>query len=278
MATVDAEVNGKPVDARLEEDATVEMMDGSRALAAINRAELDTQILTAKAHPRSITAFMRSAHELATLDQETAGTMFYVLPRRGEDGKKIEGPSIRMAEIVAYAWGNIRVQARIGSIDDKMVTAVGMCFDIERNIAASVEVKRGITKSNGKRYSDDMVRVTCQAAMAIAYREAVFKVVPRSLFKSIYESARAASVGDAATHDQLRKDWLAWFEGKGITFDRVLAMLGRKGIEDINVDDLIALRGIKNALKEGDTTLEDLFPDPKADKRAPSPLNDRVKG
>jgi hypothetical protein len=58
--------------------------------------------------------------------------MFYKLPR---GGKKIEGPSVRMAEVVAYSWGNLRVDARIATGGAKTVTAVGTAFDLERNVA-----------------------------------------------------------------------------------------------------------------------------------------------
>ena len=46
---------------------------------------------------------------------------FYVLRRRGANGQEnvIEGLSVRMAEIIAGAWGNIRVQTRITGNDGK---------------------------------------------------------------------------------------------------------------------------------------------------------------
>ena len=45
-------------------------------------AELDVQISTAKAYPRSIAKFQKDALTFATVDEETAGSMFYVLPKR----------------------------------------------------------------------------------------------------------------------------------------------------------------------------------------------------
>src|SRR5690606_17376874 len=71
------------------------------ALSELTRAEIDMQIATAKRYPRSLTQFKESAMEMACLDEETAASMFYVLPR---DGKKIEGPSVRLAEVVGSAF------------------------------------------------------------------------------------------------------------------------------------------------------------------------------
>ena len=46
---------------------------------------------------------------MATLDEDTAGTMFYVLPgRKKKDGTKskaIEGPRVRLAEVISASVG-----------------------------------------------------------------------------------------------------------------------------------------------------------------------------
>src|SRR5688500_14733606 len=97
----------------LEADTTVTeltALEGGDALAALNRSEIDMQISTAKKYPRSVTRFKRDVESLACLDEETAATMFYSLPR---GGKNIIGPSVRFAEVVASSWGNIRSGARV---------------------------------------------------------------------------------------------------------------------------------------------------------------------
>ena len=81
-----------------EEPREVEVVHGdvigSAALAALNRSEIDIQIQTAKRFPRSISQFKKTALAMATIDEETAGSMFYKVPR---SGKTIEGPSVRLA-------------------------------------------------------------------------------------------------------------------------------------------------------------------------------------
>lgn len=211
------------------------------------RAQCDIQVATANQFPRSLTDFQRALEEMATLDQDTAASTYYVLKR---GGKKIEGPSIRMAEMVAYSWRNIRVEAKVEAIDDKFVTAVATAWDLERNYAARRECKRRITDKNGRRYGDDMIQVTCNAACAIAYREAVFKVVPRSMFKSIYDKAKLASVGGSATIEKKREAAISHFVDMGATEKDVLAFVGCKSTVDITIDHLIDLRGAANRIKE----------------------------
>ena len=67
------------------------------ALSLITKAEIDVQISTAKAFPRSLTMFIQKATSMATLTEEIAASCSYALPR---GGKNLEGPSVRLAEIV----------------------------------------------------------------------------------------------------------------------------------------------------------------------------------
>src|SRR5512137_2744695 len=112
----------------------------SEMLQALNKAEIDIQIATAKQYPREINKVLNTIATYAMMDVETAEDCFYALRRgRGNDTAVIEGLSVRLAEIVAGAWGNIRVQTRIIGNDGKTITAQGICHDLETNFAASVE-------------------------------------------------------------------------------------------------------------------------------------------
>ena len=89
----------------------VSYMDANASLAVtLARAEIDQQIATARALPRSIERAIKNIVTLSTLDEETAAECIYALPR---GGKTIRGPSIRFAEIVASQWGNARVGSRV---------------------------------------------------------------------------------------------------------------------------------------------------------------------
>lgn len=226
------------------------------ALGAVDRAAIDSQVATAKAYPRSVTKAMNEAIALATYDEETAATMFYALPR---NGKTIEGPSARLAEVMAYSWGNLRADADIVAEDATTVTAMGTCFDLEKNVAVRVRVKRRITDKHGKRFKDDMIGVTSNAAISIALRNCVFKVIPRTFVDRIYFQARLASLGEANTFSVKREKALAWFAKAGIKAEQVFEQLGVKGLDDIGEDELITLRGLVTAIKDGETTVEQVF-------------------
>lgn len=235
---------------------TVEDAGTSLALTAVDRASIDAQVATAKQYPRSVDKAMKEALTLATLDEETAGSMFYAMPR---GGKTIEGPSARLAEVMAYSWGNLRADADIVDEGKTTVTAMGTCFDLEKNVAVRVRVKRRITDKHGKRYNDDMIGVTSNAAISIALRNSVFKVIPRALVDRVYAAARKASLGQGGTITQKRQKAMEWFAKLGVKADEVFARLGVHGLDDIGEDQLVTLRGLVNAIQEGETSVESVF-------------------
>lgn len=226
------------------------------AVEALTRGEIDIQVATARRFPRSLRAFKDRALEMATLDQETAESCIYALPR---DGKTIEGPSARLAEVLASAYGHMRVEGRPVDDDGKFITARGTAWDIQNNVLIAFETKRRITSKNGKRFSDDMIGVTANAATSIAIRNAVLKVVPKAFWGPIYDACRKVAVGDASTLVNRRAAMLEYFLKMGVLNDRVFVLLNVRGVEDITLDHLATLKGVATAIKEGDTTVDEVF-------------------
>lgn len=239
-----------------EEKVEVLQVSNMESLNALTRAEVDAQIATAKAYPRNLSQVLNNIETLATMDEETAAACFYMLRRQG---KLIEGPSVRMAEIIASSWGNIRVQARIIANDGKMITAQGVCHDLESNYAVSAEVKRRITDKSGKTYSEDMQVVTGNAACSIAMRNALFKVVPSALIKKVITKAKKVSLGEATSLEESRMKMLEYFQKIGVDQQHLFDYLSVSKIEEINTDMVVELRGLATAIKEGQTSVQETF-------------------
>jgi hypothetical protein len=243
------------------------------ALEAQTRAEYDVAVVTAHRFPRSITKFRTAALSMATIDADVAASCFYRLSRRGSEGSKaIEGPSVRFAEIVANAYGNLRFGARIVEIGEKEVVAQGVAHDLENNVSTSTEVRRRITTKHGQRFGDDMIAVTCNAACSLALRNAIFKAVPFALAKPIYEQAKKVAVGDAKTLGERRSKALAAFAAMGITGPRVFARLGVAGADEITLAHVEELIGLHTAIKDGELDPDAEFPE--ATKPATKPADD----
>lgn len=234
-------------------------------IQAITKAELDQQVVTAKAYPRSLTAFQRDCRSMATLSAEVAGECFYTLPaRRGGDGKPISGPSVRLAEIVVSAWGNCRVGSRVLEEGRDFIVAQGIFQDMERGTVVSSEVRRRIVDSKGRRYSLDMISTTANAACSIALRNATFRGVPKALWNGIYLEARKVFAGDAKTLAARRADAIETLTKMGATKPMIFEALGVKGIEDVGLDELVTLGGFAASIRDGEASFEDVFA-PKVD-------------
>ena len=219
--------------------------------------EVAAQVDTAHKYPRSVSRFTKAALAMATLTEEVAQSCIYSLPR---GGKPITGPSIRLAEICASAWGNLHMGARVLGHDAIQIVAQGAVWDLERNTRVTIEVRRRITGKDGKTFSDDMIIVTGNAASSIALRNAIFRVIPKAYVDVIYDHVRKVAVGDAMTLAERRGKVVDKLAKMGADLQRVLAALGRAAIDDVNLDDLETLIGFGTAIKNGDKTVDECFP------------------
>lgn len=239
-----------------------ETIEATGQLAVIERASIDCQIETAKKYPRKLSKVKDQMLSLATLDEETAASCFYTLPR---GGKTIQGPSVRMAEIAASCWGNLRVGSRTIATDadsaNPHVVVQSVCHDLETNTAITIEKRRRITKKKNKENVDeDDIQLATNACASIALRDAVFKIVPRALIQPIYEKAKQVAVGDVKSLAITRQKVVDRLKQMGAKEDRIFAVVGATKIDDIDQDGVEKLIGLGTALKDGATTLEEAFP------------------
>ena len=90
-----------PVEAQSLQQAPVDVLE---------RANVDSQVATAKQYPRNIRRSIDNSIVMATMDNETAQSCGYALPR---GGKPITGPSVHLAKIIVSNWGNMRTEAKV---------------------------------------------------------------------------------------------------------------------------------------------------------------------
>lgn len=215
--------------------------------------------------PREISQAMNAMHVMATIDERSAAEMSYAIPRG--DGVK-PGASIRFAEVVIQTWGNCHVAAggefcptgfEINKTD-KTVYAVATYYD--RQSGGSIEgfTTRGIRDKYGNLYNEDMIRMTCNAAMAIAQRNAILKGVPKAAWFPAWQSAIQLAGGTKDELPHKRKETIAAFAKMGITPDRLLTALKVTHERDITLTHIATLRGMYAGLKSGESKAEELFP------------------
>ena len=238
---------------------------------ALERASVDSQVATAKQYPRNINRSITNSIVIATMDDETAQSCGYALPR---GGKPITGPSVHLAKIIVSNWGNMRTEAKVVQITDKQIISRGTCWDLETNVASAFEVRRSIIDRHGKKFSDDMITVTGNAANSIAYRNAVFAVVPKAITDKVYKAAQKFITGDLSDEEKLikrRADAISHFKNEwDITEEEVIKLCGKQTINQIRANEIALLLGMAQSLKDGDTTVGELMKPIRESKEAKS--------
>ena len=235
------------------------------ALAQVTSAEIDVQIATARRFSRDKAEVVKLGCEAVSRSQEVAAAMTFTLPRLDKEGRPITGKSVRLAEVLATVYGNLRVSVRAQepAPGDRFVAAQAAAMDLENNTVVVVEKHRRITGSDGRRYNDDMIGMTIAAASAIAFREAVFKIADPMVVSAIYDKAQAVALGDPSKVAAYREKALLFFGSLGFSPQDVYSMVGIKQAANAHGDlltlaHLRTLNGIKVALADGDTTVEDI--------------------
>lgn len=250
---------------RITEATDLEVVNQS-AIHALERAAIDTQVATAHQFPRSLTKFRQRAEQLATQDLETAESCLYSRPvgkEKDENGvwreKIASGESIRMAEIVAASYGNLRVSSMIVEINPRFVRAEGVAWDLEANYAGKSQIVEATVKSDGTPYSERQRALVAKVATAKAYRDAVFKVVPKALIKNVTDMCKKAIAGKHGTMEERMQRVQRWLKSIDVSDDDVFAVLGIAGWSDITQNHLDTLTGLKTAISDGEP-VRSIFP------------------
>jgi molybdopterin converting factor small subunit len=262
-----------------EEVTILHQSNDLETIEANQRAEYDIQIATAKRYPRNLPRVKENCLAIVTMDKSIAESCRYTLPR---DGKSLSGPSVHLARIIVQAYGNVRAEARVKQITDKQVISEAVVFDLETNYACKIEVRRSIVTKAGKRYSDDMIVVTGNAANAVAFRNAVFSVIPKGLTDICYDAAIRTITGDLSSEDKLVKARNTAVEylktTYNVTEEQILKALGLRSVNQIKAEQIADIKGLIQAIKDGDTTVEQVFlHEAKKDPETVKEKKDKIK-
>jgi hypothetical protein len=241
--------------------------------AAEDRQNLEVMIEYAHRWPRDVRKCVDDMIAMATADDDTAMDVFYRMERKDKKKRKnsktgaweeyetikvISGPSVRMAEIAISCWGSTRSAARSLGLQGNVVKAQAYVQDLEKLNSAAWEVDRRATTKSGNLFSEDMQIVTANAAAAIAYRNAVFKVIPKVWIDKAVDAAKRKINSAKPTKERLERVFQR-FDKMGVKGHQLLDWLGVDSIEYVGADMLERLIGLGTAIKDGDTTIEAEF-------------------
>lgn len=249
-------------------------LDGATALVAQGHAvikiENETMASVAVQRPRDEQAVITGALKELELVPEEAGKAYYSIPykERQPDGStktvKVEGPSVKAAMALARRWGNCTTGARVLNEDAEGFDVEGFFIDLETNfrITRPQRVSKWFKPRAGGQQllSVDRQLMAVQSGASKAIRNACLAALPAYLVAAYDKKARAIVGGklDAPADKKTVDAVLAAFLKLKVTKEQLEAHVELK-VEQWTGTEVADLRGLWNAINDGQTTVEEAF-------------------
>lgn len=251
----DTERGGNPFGALMKSEAR-----GAAEIAEAGRAmqEVQAAIVMAKKAPRDPLIAAEAA--LAECKRVTlARGAIYTYPRGGTN---VEGPSIRLAEAICRAWGNMQWGIlELSRMGDES-TMLAYSWDLQTNTMARREFKvRHIrdTKQGGKPVTDerDIYEVTANAG-ARRLRACMLQLIPGDVIEACVERCKLTIEQSLGRIEQAVPTMVEKFGALGVTPEMIQKRL-HKVLEAITYTDLVNLGNIYTSIEDGMGTVADYF-------------------
>lgn len=215
---------------------------------SIEDNELIQQSIIARQNPRNVEQSIKRVFDIVS-DKIMAEQCVYSI--MSEEGL-IVGGSVRLAEIVANNWGNIRVGTRLIEESDKHILVHGYAYDLETNVYSQSEVVRSRYDQNGyTRIDEHKLSVLVSSMMSIAYRNIVFKVVPFALINPVTERIKEVIIG-GKPREVLQELFDYFVIDLEFTNEDVLKVVNKPSIDRITDGEIILLAGLRNSILSGE--------------------------
>ncbi len=227
---------------------------------AIQRVQTPYTTAVAVQKARSITKVTANVLEEAKL----AGASFYygwTAKKANGGAEKIEGPSIDLAMCIARNYGNCAID-----IDDEETTSHyifrGAFIDLETGFTCPRLFRQRKKQNIGMKDQDRAEDITYQIGQSKVIRNCIVRATPAWLVDQAIETAKTAELAKIKPENIAisRARSFDFFRQYGVTQERIEAKVGRK-LDDWTAQDIVDLRGMGTALKEGRVTALELFPE-----------------
>lgn len=232
--------------------------------------EVQAAVFMAKRFPRNENAALsritQSCQRLGL-----ASKAVYTYPRGGQN---VTGPSIRLAEAIAQAWGNI--QCGVVELEQRPgeSTCMSYCWDIETNtrdcrVFTVPHVRQ--TRNGAQVLTDprDIYELVANQG-ARRKRACILAVIPKDVVDYAVEACQKtlSTAYKEPLIDRLRNMVNLFQKNYSVPLESIEKYMGYK-LDAFTEMDGATLAGVYNALKDGTAKREDYFVLPKAEADAP---------
>lgn len=254
-----AQNNTQVQNKNYSESPAVQSGFGDDPAIAREVATVQGQILIAKRFPRDVDLSLQKI-ERACSRTRLASLAIYQYQRGGTD---ITGPSIRLAEAVASAWGNVKYGFDVMESSTLSNKVRAYAYDMESNVQAerifSVSNMR-FTRAGQHQMTDPRdiyENIANNASRRI--RACILEIIPADVIEYAMECCdKTIRQNIKITPESLDKLCAAFAE-YGVTKIQIEAKIQRN-LSSIGTAQYIQLRNIYTSLKDGIAKSEDFFP------------------
>jgi hypothetical protein len=217
-------------------------------------SEIKGKMILARQFPRSVDLALERALTECNR-RELAEQAQYEFPR---GDSVVRGPSIRLVEVLARAWGNLdfgvdEIEARDGS-----TTIKAYCWDLETNVSDEKTFTVPHVRTTKKQSyeltdSRDIYEAVANQG-ARRKRACILAVLPGWFVDAAVETCNKtlenAMKGDGQSIESRVKNMVGKFETFGITGEQIAAKAG-KPLDKLNAQDLVKLSRLYSAINDG---------------------------
>ena len=264
-----------------EEMALQKQENGVSALVDIESAravqEVQAAMIVAKKYPRDeLAAYQKimKACERPGLAKEA----LYAYPK---GGNMVTGPSIRLAEVMAQAWGNLDFGIRELSQRDGVSEIEAYAWDLETNTRQTktfnvkhqrYSKKKGLSSLNDPR---DIYEHTANQG-ARRMRACILGIIPGDITDAAVKRCETTvAKGDGRSLTEQMRDMVASFQQRGVTKEMIEERLGHK-LDVIISTEVVALGKIFKSIKDNMSQREQWFDLGVVDKKKADDLSEKI--
>lgn len=228
--------------------------DGHRAVAEVQGA-----MMIARANPRDQVQAMDRILNACTR-QTLAESAIYSYSRGGAD---VTGPSIRLAEAMAQAWGNMQFGLRELSQAHGESTVQAYAWDVETNTRKEVtftvphvrHTRNGVRRLEDPR--DVYELVANQGSRRL--RACILAVIPGDVTEAAVRQCEITQTSSADTSPEAVKRMVDAFAKLGVTREHIEARIQRR-LDAIRPAQVVDLRRVYTSISDGMSAPGDWFP------------------
>ncbi len=186
----------------------------------------------------------------------------------GAGKDRIEGPSIKCANVLARIWGNNTVRMEpVQDLGDSWVFTAAF-IDLETGATMTRQFRQSKkSKVYGKHDEERKADIRFQIGQSKASRNVIVNALPEWLIKQAMDKAklgvRKRIEACIASHSiEHARDLVVKSLAKvGVKEAQIADKMGRSGASALTIEDLVTLTGDYRAINEGSESPDVLFPD-----------------